>query len=66
MLKICILDEKFLFGVIYIFGWLILGRWKVLFHDSSTLIGVQYIKRKMGLPEWPQDKTIAEEPVDIQ
>ena len=37
-----------------------------LFHDSSNLIGAECIKRKMGLPEWPQDKTIAGEPVDIQ
>ena len=37
-----------------------------LFHDSSTLIGVKCIKRKMVLPEQPQDKTIAEEPVDMQ
>ena len=28
-----------------------------LFHDSSELSA---IRRKMGLPEWPQDKTIAE------
>ena len=37
-----------------------------LFHDSSTLIGVECIKRKMGLPEQPQDKTKADEPVDMQ
>ena len=33
-----------------------------LFHDSFILIGVECIKRKMGLP----DKAIAEESVDMQ
>ena len=37
-----------------------------LFHDSSTLIGIDCIMRKMGLPELLQDKTIAKEPVDMQ
>ena len=37
-----------------------------LFHDNSTLMGVECIKRKMGLPEEPKDKTIAEVPVDMQ
>ena len=37
-----------------------------LFHDSSTLTGVECIKRKMELPEKLQDKTIAEELVDMQ
>ena len=37
-----------------------------LFHDSLTLIGIECIKRKIGLSEWPQDKTIAEQPVDMQ
>ena len=37
-----------------------------LLHDSSTLIGAECVKKKMGLPELPQDKTIAEEPVDMQ
>ena len=31
-----------------------------LFHGSSTLIGVECIKRKIGFSEYPQDKTIAE------
>ena len=37
-----------------------------LFHDSFSLIGVECIKRKIGLPEKPQDKTIVEEFVDMQ
>ena len=37
-----------------------------LFHDSSTLIDIECIKRKMGLPEESPKKTIAEEPVDMQ
>ena len=37
-----------------------------LFDDSSTLIGAECIKTKMGLPEQLPDKTIAEEPVDMQ
>ena len=37
-----------------------------LFHYSSISIGVECIEKKMGLPEWPQDKTTAEEPVDMQ
>ena len=40
-----------------------------LFHDRSALIGVECKLReneKMGLPEQSPNKTIAEEPVDMQ
>ena len=37
-----------------------------LFHDSSTLIGVELHQEKNGVTRIAQDKTIAEEPADIQ